>query len=194
MTDVPDMVELMRRIRAGDGIAVHEFYTEVEPFLRGLARRLLNPGLRRQVDSLDIAESAFRRVLEGGMRARFENETKVLAWMATIVRNRIRTLSRKVTGPGGGSYLPLLDDAPPPSEAPDPATWASDVEEVQRFRAAMERLPEGEREMIALHDFEELTFKQIAAITERPTAEAARKLHARGMKRLRKLLERGGAK
>jgi RNA polymerase sigma factor (sigma-70 family) len=183
-----DMVQLMDRIRRGDGIAVHEFYVQVEPFLRSLARRLLNPGLRRQVDSLDVAESAFRRVLEGGMRARFENETKVLAWLATIVRNRIRTLSRRVTGPGGGTYLPLLDEAPLAGTSRDPSAWAGDVEEVQRFREAMEGLPEAEREVIALHDFEEMTFAEIASLTGRTSAEAARKLHDRALARLRKHL------
>lgn len=182
------MTELLDRMRAGDAIAVHLFYERVEPFLRAIARRSLNAGLRRQVDSMDVAESAFRRVLEGSMRARFESEGRVLGWMATIVRNRVRTLSRKVDGPGGGSYLPLLDGALPEHGGVDPVASASAAEEVHDFQVAMERLPPSEREVIALRDFEELPYEEVARLMEKPSADAARKLHGRALKRLRKIL------
>lgn len=184
------MVELMNRIKAGDAIAVHEFYVRAEPFLRGIARRLLNPGLRRQVDSTDVAQSVFRRVLTGSMRARFENETRMLGWMATIVRNRIRTLSRRVKGPGGGSFEAYLEGGHETASERDPADWAEDADEVNRFQDAMERLPEAEREVIALREFEQLKFQQIAALMERPSSDAVRKLHKRALKRLRGYLER----
>ena len=188
MDDDVAMTELMERMRAGDAIAVHLFYERVEPFLRAIARRSLNAGLRRQVDSMDVAESAFRRVLEGSMRARFESEGRVLGWMATIVRNRVRTLSRKVDGPGGGSYLPLLEAGVAESEGVDPVASASAAEEVHAFKVAMEDLPEAEREVIALRDFEELPYEEVARLMDRPSADAARKLHARALARLRAAL------
>ena len=190
MADDTSMVELMDRIRAGDAIAVHEFYLRVEPFLRSMARRLLNPGLRRQVDSTDVAESVFRRVLTGSMRARFENETRVMGWMATIVRNRIRTLSRKTKGPGGGTFEAYLEGGHETEKELDPAAWAENADEVHRFQVAMERLPEAEREVIALREFEQLPFQQIADLMERPSADAVRKLHKRALKRLRTTIEK----
>lgn len=190
MGDETPMVELMDRIRAGDAIAVHEFYLRVEPFLRSLARRLLNPGLRRQVDSTDVAESVFRRVLTGSMRARFENETRMMGWMATIVRNRIRTLSRRTKGPGGGSFEAYLEGGHETAKEVDPAAWAENADEVHRFQLAMARLPEAEREVIALREFEQLPFQSVAELMERPSADAARKLHKRALKRLRAAIEK----
>ena len=190
MADDEAMVELMERMRAGDAIAVHEFYLRVEPFLRNMARRLLNPGLRRQVDSTDVAESVFRRVLTGSMRARFENETRLMGWMATIVRNRIRTLSRRTKGPGGGSFEEYLEGGTETPREVDPAAWAENADEVHRFRLAMERLPEAEREVIALREFEQLPFQQVADLMERPSADAVRKLHKRALKRLRATIEK----
>jgi RNA polymerase sigma factor (sigma-70 family) len=73
---------------------------------------------------------------------------------------------------------------------PSPVDWASNAEEVQALRTAMDALPEDEREAIVLHDFHELEFAQVAKVLKRPSADAARKLHARALARLRKSLRR----
>ncbi|MGE0190500.1 MAG: RNA polymerase sigma factor [Planctomycetota bacterium] len=159
MAEAP-RADLFARIRQGDAIAVHEFYRQTEPFLRGVARRLLNPALRRQVDSIDVTQSVFRRVLAPSSKSmQFDDETRFLGWLATIVRNRVRTLSRRTKGPGGGAWV-----------APE------------------------EQEVIALHDFEGMTFQQVADLLGRTSSEAVRKRHARALARLRKRIApaRGG--
>lgn len=175
-------VELLGRIRAGDVIAIHEFYGQVEPFLRNLARQCLNADLRRTMDSNDLAHSAFRRILAGSMRARFEDESRALSWIATIVRNRVRSLARR--SDLRDVSIEVLPESPQASRGP--AEMAEDAEEVERFRAAMEHLSSRERRIVALRDFEELSYAEVARRLEPPsTAEAVRKAHDRAIESLR---------
>src|SRR5688572_31758751 len=109
-------------MRRGDVIAVHEFYRQVEPFLRNLARQYLGGDLRRHVDSTDLAQSAFRRILVGSMRARFEDEARALSWMATIIRNRVRSLARSSAH---RMTVPLPPDGEPAADRPGPAALAA---------------------------------------------------------------------
>lgn len=181
------MTDLLDRIRSGDAIAVHCFYEQVEPFLRGLARRCLDARLRRHADSEDIAQSAFRRILSGSMRARFADETRVLSWMAAIVRNRVRTLARHPEDRGGAALSEGLDPAAEASS--DPAEWAACAEEVLRFRDAMERLPDRERAVVAWRDIEGLSYGEIAGLLPgSKSPDAVRKVHDRAIERLRRLL------
>lgn len=183
------IASLLVRVRQGDAVAVHEFYREVEPFLRALSRRFLSGRLRRHVDSVDIAQSVVRRALASSKTQQLRDETRVLGWLASIVRNRVRTLSRHLDGPGGSTYE-SLEGVEPATPVPDAATRAADVEEVHRLRLALETLDPDERSAVVLRDFEDLPFAEVARLLDRPSAEAARKLHTRAMSRLRARLER----
>lgn len=187
--DQARITTLLDRVRQGDAVAVHEFYCEVEPFLRALSRRLLSGRLRRQVDSVDISQSVVRRALASSKTQQLRDETRVLAWLAAIARNRIRTLSRHLNGPGGAT-IESLEPSVPSAAVPDASDRAADVEEVHRLRLALETLQPDERSAVMLRDFEDLPFAEIARLLDRPSAEAARKLHSRALTRLRARLGR----
>jgi RNA polymerase sigma-70 factor (ECF subfamily) len=185
-----DVHRLLQRIGAGDLLAVHLFYRRVEPFLRGLARKWLSVRLRRSLDSDDVVQSAMRRMVDSSTRARFEDEARALAWAATIVRNRIRAEARKERTRHGDAGPVAADAATVEGPAPSPLESASNAEEIQALHVAMAALPDAEREAIVLHDFNDLEFAEVARVLSRPSADAARKLHARGLSRLRKRLAR----
>jgi len=177
---------LLARIARGDRLAVHLFYRKIEPFLRRLARRSLDPALRRHLDSVDVAESAFRRILQSASKARLEDEARAMAWVATIARNRIRAEARSAKVRRARETDD--PDAAIAGRASSPAACAEDADEVRALRDAMGRLVEDERRAIELHDFQEMEFDAVAKELGRPSAEAARKLHARALGRLRKEL------
>jgi RNA polymerase sigma-70 factor (ECF subfamily) len=185
-----DVHRLLQRIAAGDLLAVHLFYRRVEPFLRGLARRWLDVRLRRHLDSNDVVQSVMRRIVGASTKARFEDEARALAWAATIVRNRIRAEARRAKSHRGEEPTTSIEESVLEGSTPSPVDSASNAEEVQALRTAMDALPEDEREAIVLHDFHELEFAQVAKVLKRPSADAARKLHARALARLRKSLRR----
>jgi RNA polymerase sigma-70 factor (ECF subfamily) len=175
-------------MRAGDRIAVHEFFVEVSPWVRRVARRWLSPGLRRVTDSDDVAASVLRRALAASHRVQLAGEAQALAWLATIVRNRVRTLARRAAGPLAGS-VELGEGPRADARSFDPAALAEDAEEVRRFHLAVAGLAPDERESILLHDLRGLSHAEVAECLGRPGAEAARKLHARAWDRLRERLD-----
>jgi RNA polymerase sigma factor (sigma-70 family) len=178
---------LISRIAAGDRLAVHLFYRRIEGFLRGLARRSLDPALRRRLDSTDVAQSAFRRILASSARARLEDEAHAMRWVATIVRNRIRAEARSARVRRAQGEEAIAQVAGPPS---DPAAAAEDADAVRALEAAMGSLSPDESRAVVLHDFQQQDFETVAKELGRPSADAARKLHARAIARLRKALSR----
>lgn len=70
----------------------------------------------------------------------------------------------------------------------DPLAEAMHGEEREHVRAAVGRLPELYRQVVALRFFAELSILEIAAATGRPEGTVKAQLH-RGLKRLREILE-----
>jgi RNA polymerase sigma-70 factor (ECF subfamily) len=182
---------LYARMRAGDAAAWSEFHARYEPLLRRMARRWLNPELRRQADSADMTQSVLRALLQSDGRVAFEDEGRLRAWLATVMRNRVVRLARRAKGPGGAEIGDLDPDEPPAGGAPGPADLAEKAEAVHRLKAALDLLARDEREIVFLREFEDLSFGDVAKRTGRPSADAARKAFDRARKRLEDLLRDG---
>ena len=185
---------LYARMREGDGAAWAEFHARYEPLLRHMARRWLNPELRRQADSVDMAQSVLRILLQNDGRVAFEDEGRLRAWLATVMRHRVVRLARRAKGPGGESLEPLGEEGAPDGAAADPAALAEKAEAVHRLKAALDLLTRDEREVIFLREFEDLSFGDVAKRLGRPSADAARKAYDRARRRLEeRLVAAGGA-
>jgi RNA polymerase sigma-70 factor (ECF subfamily) len=185
---------LYARMREGDAAAWTEFHARYEPLLRHMARRWLNPALRRQADSVDMTQSVLRVLLQADGRTVFESEDRLRAWLAVVMRNRVVRLARRATGPGGGALGGLDAEQPIAETAPGPAELAEKAEAIHRLKQAMDRLTRDEREVIFLREFEDLGFADAAKRLGRPTPDAARKLYDRARKRLGDLLAPGGTR
>jgi RNA polymerase sigma factor (sigma-70 family) len=186
--DAVPVPALLARMRAGDRDAARLVCERLEPFLRRVARRWLSPAVRRQADSMDIVQSVLRRVVGGAAPSDLADDGRVLAWAATVVRNRVRTLARRKKDLGGDAVEAGLAEETLPALAEDPAEAAACVEDVTRFREALAALSEDEQNAVLLHDFDGLEFGMVAEVLGRPSADAARKLHQRALARLRKAL------
>jgi RNA polymerase sigma-70 factor, ECF subfamily len=100
------------------------------------------------------------------------------AWRRSADRSRRRALTCE------------LDNAAlvTPHGGRDPLAEALHGEEQERVRAAVGRLPELYRQVVALRFFAELSLLEIASATGRPEGTVKAQLH-RGLKRLRDILE-----
>jgi RNA polymerase sigma-70 factor (ECF subfamily) len=185
--------DLLSRMRAGDGAAWEEFHGRYEPILRRMARRWLNPDLRRQADSADVTQSVLRTLLQSEGRVVFEDEGSLRAWLATVMRHRVLRLARRARGPGGETFGDLEPSGGPDGDGGDPALLAERAEAVHRLKGALDLLPPGDREVLLLREFEDLAFAEVAERTGRPSADAARKAHDRARRRLEEALRRGEA-
>jgi len=131
--------------------------------------------IRRRVpdprDAEDILQDVFYELLEAN-RLLMPIE-HVTGWLFRVARNRITDLFRKkkpesfgdsaVGGREGGDEerLQLEDMLPSPEAGPD-ALYARNLL-LDEVELALEELPEEQREVFVAHEFEGLSFKEIAA-------------------------------
>lgn len=163
-----------------------EFESEVMRHLDAaynLARWLLGPG----PDAEDAVQDATLRALDGYARFR-GNDSK--PWFLAIVRNgclnRIR--QRVAQRP----YELAMDDGWEPGGGPNPERLVIQAWEAEAIQAAVEALPVDHREILVLREFEELSYKQIAAVTDLPIGTVMSRLARARARLMAHLTETGG--
>jgi RNA polymerase sigma-70 factor (ECF subfamily) len=130
----------------------------------------------------DLAQRAFLNLYKkpppGTGRATFK------ALLFTVARNEsLNELKRR-----GRRREGTLDGKPEHADAARGPVDEADVQlESTKLRAALEQLPEGDREVVLLREAEGLTFKEVCEVTGL-TRDTVRWRLARGLEALRKLL------
>jgi RNA polymerase sigma factor (sigma-70 family) len=110
-------------------------------------------------------------------------EGNARAWLLAIVRNQSYTWLKE----SSGRRFVDIEDEEALSERdkaqlghPDtPEAWAVRMQEKQALQLALESLPEAFREVIVLKELEEMSYKEIAAVTDVPIGTVMSRL-ARG--------------
>jgi RNA polymerase sigma factor (sigma-70 family) len=140
-----------------------------------LERARLKNFIRRRVpderDAEDILQEVFYELVEAyRMMKPIE---RVSAWLYRVARNRITDLFRKkrpealasapVAVSEDGESL-LLEDLLPSPEAGPEAVYARSVL-LDELDAALDELPEGQRQVFVAHEMEGRSFKEIAQAT-----------------------------
>jgi RNA polymerase sigma factor (sigma-70 family) len=163
---------------------LRRFEAEISPHL-GSAYNLARWLMRNHEDAEDVVQDAFLRAF-----AAFEsfrgNDGR--PWLLAIVRNTSMTqLSRN----RGGPQDPDFENVARTASAPDPDPEAQLLASVgqDQLRDALGKLPDEFRETIVLRELEELSYKEIAAVTGAPMGTVMSRL-ARGREALRSLLAR----
>jgi RNA polymerase sigma factor (sigma-70 family) len=134
---------------------------------------------RNEDDAQDVVQDAYLRALRffGGFRG-----SDARAWLLKIVRNTCytwlkRQKSREVSSDIANTFYSME------SEEPDPETVQMMKARTQLVSEAIERLPIEFREVMVLRELEELSYKEIAAVTGIPIGTVMSRL-ARARKRL----------
>jgi RNA polymerase sigma-70 factor, ECF subfamily len=143
---------------------------------------------RNEADAQDMVQEAYLRALRffGGFHG-----TDARAWLLTIVRNTCYTwLKRNRSAELSGDFEEVV--LTKESDEPDPETAHALKVQAQLVNEAIEKLPIEFREVVILRELEELSYKEIAQITEIPIGTVMSRL-SRARKRLLVVL-RGGAR
>jgi RNA polymerase sigma-70 factor (ECF subfamily) len=168
--------ELMVAYVAGDDGAFRELFTRYAPMLLRMMRRQI----RQQEDAGEIVQQTFLQLHRA--RNDFQVGRRLRPWLMTIAfnlkREYFRRRKRRPEAP--------LEFEPPASSRRHPLERRADI---QRLRRALDTLPEGQREVIAMHWFEELSFPEVAEILGLSVSAVKVRAH-RGYQALRKALER----
>ncbi len=163
---VPDDAELVCRARKGDLAAFDELVRRYQRRATVVAYRLLT----NRDDAMEVTQEAFLRAYD-----RLETLTepeRFGAWLLRILSNlalnrrRSRALRKTASLDVAVEDDESLGAGRPDSRTPTPLQQAAGQDMKQRLRAAIDALPETQRQALILFSIEKMPQKQVAEILQ----------------------------
>jgi RNA polymerase sigma-70 factor (ECF subfamily) len=198
--DPQETENLLAQIRSGDRAALDQLLAGHRAFMRRVVELRLDRRLSARVDPSDVVQDA---QLEAARRIDYFLERGPMPfhlWLRQMAQDRLiqlrrrhleaecRSIDLEVALPEGSSAQlgrHLL------GAGPGPAQEVMDRELARRVREALARLPEGDREILLMRNFEGLTNQEAAQALGVPPGTASTR-YGRAVLRLRQALRDGG--
>jgi RNA polymerase sigma-70 factor (ECF subfamily) len=199
-TDPPDTDDLLRRIGDGDRHARGQLLKRHQKKLRRLIALRLDPRLAARLDPSDIVQESLAEADRRLDRYVRERPLPFYPWLRQLALERLVAQRRRHLRAGRRSVL--REEAEPlrlPDHSADelaeqllaggdsPSAGLHREELRERVRAALEALPEPEREVLVLRYLEQMSAAEVAAVLA-ITEAAAKKRALRALRRLRSAL------
>jgi RNA polymerase sigma-70 factor (ECF subfamily) len=170
--------ELLKlRFKAGRIDALQRIYEKYRDYLLTLAMALVNDTATAE----DVVHDVF--VTFAASASKFRLHGSLRTYLATCVVNRVRDQMRTRRRRG----QPLDDEIPLESDFDPPDTRILSDERSRLIARALARLPDEQREVIALHLNGQLKLREIARLQEAPLT-TVRGRYRHGIERLRSIL------
>ncbi|HZE68769.1 MAG TPA: RNA polymerase sigma factor [Pyrinomonadaceae bacterium] len=140
-----------------------------------------------RAEAEEVLQTVYLKILDG--KARYRGECQLRTWLFAVIRNtaiteRRKALFRSVTAiPATNARAFRVDPNP------DPELEFERSETQSRFRMAIERLPDRQRETLHLVFYQDLNLREAAQVMG-ISIGSARRHYERGKKRLREALDR----
>ncbi len=177
-----------------DANLIEEYLNGNEKALEELVSKYLKPVYnfafrlsQNESDASDITQETFIKAWKN--LKRFDKEKKFLTWILTIARNTFIDKSRKKSPllfgeleTNNENYEDNLEDT---AELPDEILERNELSE--ELDKALGELPIKYRDIILLHDGNDLTFEEISEITKEPM-NTIKSRYRRGLIILKKIL------
>jgi RNA polymerase sigma-70 factor (ECF subfamily) len=198
--DADDTRRLLDRAAAGDPTAFGELLDQYRDFLRLVVRLRMHPRLRARVDPSDVVQEAQLDALRRLPDYLDRRPMPFRLWLRKTVQERLlkvhrwhleagrRTAEREVPLPDESSLL-LATRLLARGSAPDRRLDRSET--VRLVRRAVAGLPEADREVLLMRNFEGLSNQEVAYLLGLDAATASKR-HGRALLRLRQVLLAGG--
>ncbi len=128
-------------------------------------------------DALDLSQEAMVRFF--GSLARFDHRRPLRPWLLRIVRNLVRDRARRRRVRRIETLMaePDLVLAAPPDPQPSPEATAARHEVQAMVWRALQELPDHYREVLALRDYMDLSYDEIATALSIPRGTVMSRLH-----------------
>jgi RNA polymerase sigma-70 factor (ECF subfamily) len=168
--------ELLRRLRSGSRPAFEALLDRCERRVYNLACRMLGD----RTEAEDATQEIFLEVHRA--LPRFRGDSRLDTWVHRIAVNVCLQRRRKRALP-----TVSLPDAELPSEDEDPFQAAVQGELKSVMERALERLPEGQRDVVLLHGVQGLSYAEVAQVLECPVGTVKSRLSG-AFRRLRQML------
>jgi RNA polymerase sigma-70 factor (ECF subfamily) len=194
--DSAETQRLLEQARAGTAGAVDRLLERHRAYVRRFVELRLCPQLRARVEPSDVAQEAeieaFRR-LDGYLR---DAPLPFRLWLRRLAQDRLLMLRRRHHTAGRRA---VTREAALPDESSlafarqllasgtSPSARLAASELAHRVREAVAQLPDADREIVLLRNFEGLSNQEVAQLLEIQPATASQR-YGRALLRLRKLL------
>lgn len=200
-SDSTESRKLLDRVRGGDRNGLGTLLSRHREYLRQVVSLRLDQKLRPRIDASDVVQET---ELEACQRINDYLSCPALPfrlWLRRIAQDRLadarrrhlvaarRSVERELPLPDRSSVLlasRVLGQGPSPSEQ----VAASEL--ARMVRLAMSQLPELDREVLLMVNFEQLTSREIGHVLDMEAA-AVRKRYGRALRRLKDALTELGA-
>jgi RNA polymerase sigma-70 factor (ECF subfamily) len=197
----PDTEELLNQAARGDRSAVDALLARHRDRLRGMVRLRLDGRLAARIDPSDVVQEALMEAVAKLPEYLAKRPVPFYTWLRRLAWEKLVKLHERHLNAGKRSVLQeqtvdlrLPDDSVRnlarrlAARASSPSQQLMHQEMCERVRAALARLPEGDREVLVLRYLEELATAEVAAVLQ--ISEAAVKMrHRRALDHLSRLLE-----
>lgn len=207
MTAEPDpdctvSLDLVRQAQAGHHEALNRLFERYYERVRRIVRLRLGRELRASVDSADILQETFIAAVRAFERFEMRDEASLIQWLSKLAERQIiaaadyhgarkRDKRREVPLPSVGSSGSESSFRPEiAADATLPIDGLAAREQVAIVEGCLAELPADYRELILLRNYAGASWELVAEETGRPSAAAARMMHARAMIELGKLVRR----
>jgi RNA polymerase sigma-70 factor (ECF subfamily) len=190
---------LLQAARAGDASARGQLLELYRDYLKLLARLQLDQRLQSKLDASDVVQEAFLQAHRVFNKFQGGTEAELTAWLRQILASKLADQMRRYYGSRQRNVRlerELARDMDQSSSAlngellaaqSSPSSQAEWREQAVLLAAALERLPESYREVIVLHQLEDLPFPEVARRMGR-SVDSVKNLWLRALPRLRRLL------
>lgn len=187
---------LLADVRAGQAEAFEDLFARHRAYLQLVASIRLEPELRRRVDPSDIVQDAHLEAARRLPEYLHNPAMPLRLWLRQITQDRLIMARRRHLGAGRRSVenelcLPnqssvhLAEQIMAPG--PSPSQHSVRAELAELVRRVISQMPEGEREVIVMRNYEGLSNLEAAQVLRIEPA-AASKRYGRALLRLRGLL------
>ncbi len=151
--------------------AEHKYLEELVQKEQGRLLGFIRRRVSDEDDALDILQDVYYQLTAGFNDIR--QARSATTWLFTVARNRITDFYRKkkperLSAIKGGHYeeeepLMLEEILPSLTHGPEDEYMRGVIWE--RIEECLERLPEAQRDVFIMNEFEEMSFKEIASVT-----------------------------
>ena len=176
--------ELLTRARAGDAPARDALLARYLPRLQRWASGRLPGHARSLLDTTDLVQETLLRTVQGLDRVEVRGPGGFQAYVRQAVLNRIRDQVRWSARRQGSGEIP--EDLPDPSPSPLEAAIGSAA--LARYERGLAALPADDQELLHLRLELDFDYGEIAAMTGRPSRDAARMAVQRALGRLAEVM------
>ncbi len=178
--------ELVEACQSGEASAFDVLVARWEDRIRGAAYRFLGS----DEEARDVAQEAFLRAYQA--IGTFKKEARFSSWLYQIATNLCRDRLRRRKTRATVSLEALEESGPVMVETrPGADERLLERDLARAVRRAVSELPEEQREVVILKEYQELTFLEIAQALDVPVSTVKTRLY-RGLGQLRLRLERDG--